>query len=202
MKETKKFVTMLLALMLALSLCGFAMAEGETDSAANTAAADALREAEDKNQALNDALTAYGKAKQEGRKQAILASLKEELDGYVAAGSMTQEQADLLLSWYADQLTQNDNGLGMGRGGRGMRNGLQNGPQNGLQNGQQNMPRNGFGRGGKHGGMNQQMPAAPGNGGSMAAPADGGNAAAPSDGGNVTAPTDGGTAEQPEGNGI
>ena len=182
MKGTRKFATMMLAMMLALSLCGFAMAEGETDSAANTAAADALKEAEEKSQALDDALTAYSTAKQESRKQARLASLKEELDGYVAAGSMTQEQADLLLSYYAEQLAQNADGMGKGRGGKGMRNGqsIQNGQngqniRNGLQNGQniqngQNMPQNGFGRGGKRGGMNQQTPAAPVDGTTSATP--------------------------------
>ena len=121
-------------------------------------------------QALNDALTAYKAAKQESRKQARLASLKEELDGYVAAGSLTQEQADLLLSYYAEQLAQNASGMGGGRGGKGMRNG-QKGTRNGqnIQNGQ-NISQNGFGRGGKHGRMNQQAPAAPQNGNSTTTP--------------------------------
>ncbi|MBR2662232.1 MAG: hypothetical protein IKE25_00815 [Clostridia bacterium] len=140
MKGMKKLATMMLAMILALSLCGFAAAEGETDStagAASSAAADAL---------------------------------KEELDGYVAAGSLTQEQADLLLSSYAEQLAQNASGMGGGRGGRGMRNG-QKGTRNGqnIQNGQ-NIPQNGFGRGGKHGRMNQQAPAAPQNGNSTTTP--------------------------------
>jgi len=56
MKETKKILSMLMALALVLSLGAFALAEGETDStagsAANTAAAEALKEAEEKSQAL------------------------------------------------------------------------------------------------------------------------------------------------------
>ena len=163
MKNMKKIATMLTALMLVLGLGAFAMAEGTTEapaaeSAAGTEAADALKEAEEKNQALNDAMTAYNNAKAESWKQARIASLKEELDAYVAAGSLTQEQADLLLSYYTEQIAQNQ---GMGRGGKGMRNGkhIQNG-QNGqdIQNGQMN----GFGRSGRQGGrFNQQAPTAP-----------------------------------------
>lgn len=151
MKNMKKIAALMMAMMLALGLGAFAMAE--TTETANTAAADALKEAEEKSQALNDALTAYNSAKTESRKQARIASLKEELDAYVAAGSLTQEQADLLLSYYAEQIAQNQ---GMGRGGKGMRNG-QNGQMNGFGKGM----RNGFGKGGRSVQPGQQAPAAP-----------------------------------------
>ena len=176
MKETKKIAAMLLALMLAVSLGALALAEGENDTTAATAAADALKQAEENSQALTDALTAYNNAKQESRKQARLASLKEELDGYVAAGSLTQEQADLLLNYFAEQIAQGNGQTGGrgNRGGKGMKNGQngmnnQNVPQNGMNgmNGQ-TLPQNGmngqkgFGRGGRHGnGMNFQAPIAP-----------------------------------------
>ena len=157
MKRTKTVVTMLLAMLMVLSLCGFAMAEGETDSATGTSTEDVLKEAEEKAQALSDALTAYNTAKQESRRKARLASLKEELDGYVAAGALTQEQADLLLNYYAEQLAQNTNSMGKGRGGKGFYNGLQNG-------------QNGLGRGGKRGGKSQQTPATPQTGSTTATP--------------------------------
>ena len=147
MKAMNKRFLMILALLLALTLGAAAFAEGTGETAAeaapaateeaaastDTATADAQTEAN----ALNDALTAYGNAKAAGRKQELLDSLKQELDSYVAAGSLTQEQADLILKYYTEQLTLN--GSGFGRGGKGTRNG-QNGK--GAQQG-------GFGRGGK-----------------------------------------------------
>ncbi len=160
MKRAKKVVTMLLALMLVLSLCGFAMAEGESDSSTDTSTENVLKEAEEKNQVLSDALAAYNTAKQESRKKARLASLKEELDKYVAAGAMTQEQADLVLSYYAEQLVQNANGIGRSRGGKGLRSGLQDGKN----------AQDGLGRGGKRGGKSQQTPTAPQSGNSTASP--------------------------------
>jgi len=182
MKETKKILSMLMALALVLSLGAFALAEGETDStagsAANTAAAEALKEAEEKSQALTDALTAYSTAKQEARKQARLTSLKEELDGYVAAGSLTQEQADLLLSYYAEQLAQNNGSTGKGRGSRGMKNGMPNGQNNQSGTNSHSAPQSGmnsqnsFGRGGRHGGgRNIQVPTAPQTDGTATSPA-------------------------------
>ena len=151
MNGMKKLGSMLLAMLLALSLCGFALAEGEADTVDTAAAADALKEAEEKSQALTDALAAYSAAKKESRMKAKLESLKQELDAYVAAGSLTQEQADLLLSYYAEQMVQNAAG-GTSRGSRNGKSG-QKIPQNGQKNG--------FGRGGRHGRMNSQTSAAP-----------------------------------------
>ena len=157
MKGTKKVIIFMLAMLLALSLCGFAMAEDEADSSSGTPTEDVLKEAEEKNQALSDALTAYKTAKQESRKKARLASLKKELDGYVAAGSLTQEQADLLLNYYAELLAQNGNDVGRGHGGKGLNNRLQKG-------------QNGLGRGSKRGGKSRQMPASPQSGNTTSSP--------------------------------
>ena len=54
----------------------------------------------DDNAALQDALDAYRSAKQDK----AVDDLEEELNGYVAAGSLTQEQADLILSNVKERL--------------------------------------------------------------------------------------------------
>lgn len=132
MKTMSKVGLMILAMALALSLGLTALAEGTTDAAPATSATD---EAQAKADALNEALTAYGNARADSRKQAYLDSLKQELDSYVAAGKLTQEQADLIYEYYVEQMTlQQNNGMGFGRGGKG---------------GQKNL--NGFGKGGRHG---------------------------------------------------
>ena len=113
--KNKKPILIVLALMIAACLSVAALAESPAETA-DTAAADAAKAAADEAQAaadaaqtetnaLNEALEAYSKAKAESRKLAILTSLKEELDSYVAAGTLTQEQADLILKYYAEQLT-------------------------------------------------------------------------------------------------
>lgn len=174
MKNMKKTGLILMALLmtLALSMAAFAEGETETQEAAGTAAAgtaveEALAAAEEakaaetaQNEALNEALTAYATAKNEARKLAWMNSLKEELDGYVAAGSLTQEQAELILNYYAVQLTQTQNGKGMGKGGKGMRN--MNGVQNSdvsTNNGNAQNP--GFGKGGRHGMKKNMTTSAP-----------------------------------------
>ena len=173
--NTKKSILIVLALMLAACLSVAALAESPADTAADTAATDAAKSAIEEAQAaadaaqteataLTEALEAYAKAKVENRKVEILAKLKEELDSYVTAGTLTQEQADLILKYYAEQMTllQNGNSVGMkngrgGKGGCGMNNGMNAGPDANSQN-------NGFG--GKNGrfGMGTQMqPQIPGN---------------------------------------
>ena len=103
----------------------------KNNNAQNTGAQQTAGEAsQTEATALNEALEAYGKAKSESRRLSILTGLKEELDGYVAAGSLTQEQADLILNYYAEQLTLQQNGAGFGRGSR-MKNDGTNGA-NGL----------------------------------------------------------------------
>ena len=170
--KSKKPILIVLALMIAACLSVAALAEGPAETA-DTAAADAAKAAADEAQAvadaaqaeataLNEALEAYSKAKAESRKLEILTSLKEELDGYVAAGTLSQEQADLILKYYAEQLTlmqQNGTGVGRGgkcgRGGKGFGNVLMNGTTSGNDvNGQ-----NGFG--GRHGRFGNTVPNQP-----------------------------------------
>lgn len=129
--KSKKSILIVLALMIAACLSVAALAEEPAEIAADTAAADAVKAAAEEAQAaadaaqaestaLTEALEAYSKAKAESRKLEVLTSLKEELDGYVADGALTQVQADLILKYYAEQLTlMQQNGTGFGRGGRG-----------------------------------------------------------------------------------
>ena len=137
MTKNWKLTSLILALVFALALGVTALAESPAETPADSTAADAAKSAIEEAQAaadaaqaestaLNEALEAYDKAKSESRKLAILTSLKEELDSYVAAGSLTQEQADLILKYYAEQLTLQQNGTGCGKGGR-MKNGNVNG---------------------------------------------------------------------------
>ena len=110
--KSKKSILIVLALMIAACLSVAALAEEPAEIAADTAQAEST--------ALTEALEAYSKAKAESRKLEVLTSLKEELDGYVADGALTQEQADLILKYYAEQLTlMQQNGTGFGRDGRG-----------------------------------------------------------------------------------
>ena len=81
----KRILISLLALMLALSLSLAAMAEG-TDTAADTVTDTAT--------ALQEAQTAYNAAKKTGR----MTDYESELKTMVEAGTLTQEQADLLLT--------------------------------------------------------------------------------------------------------
>ena len=164
MTKNWKLTSLILALVLALGVTALAESPAETpaDSTASNAVKSAIEDAQAaadaaqaESTALNEALEAYGKAKSESRKLAILTSLKEELDGYVAAGSLTQEQADLILKYYAEQLTNQQNGTGFGKGGR-----IKN-RNNGLTNGQDNtnslnIPGGKGGRGG-HGRFSQQQ---------------------------------------------
>ena len=70
-------------------------------------------------ESLNDAL----KALHEARQAAHTDELKAELDEYVAAGKLTQDQADLIYKYYVEQMTLLGNsGKGFGRGGKGGRN--------------------------------------------------------------------------------
>ena len=126
-----------------------ALAEGTGDPVPETpAAGTAVDEIQAKANALNEALTAYSNAKADSRKQAYLDSLKQELDTYVAAGKLTQDQADLIYEYYVEQMTLlGNNGKGFGSGGIGGRNGQNN----------QGMNQNGFGKGGRHGRFGNTM---------------------------------------------
>ena len=153
-----------LALALVMGVVAFAeTAELATDpvpavteeAPAEEAAAET--EKTDDNAALQDALEAYRRARESKR----VDDLTEELNGYVEAGSMTQEQADLILNSMKERLAAKNgecpncgyqfqnNAPQMGgqkgqRGGRmlqgGQMPGIQaqpNGPMNGQQQGPQ-----------------------------------------------------------------
>lgn len=128
-------------------------------TAPQEAAPEAAQSAED---ALNEAYDAYAKARRSARNQARLDALKTELDGYVAAGSMTQEQADLILKSATEQSTAQGtktnrrgrmpgNGQTRGKGGRNVQPGQMPGMGNcnpGTTNsGNGMMPRENNGRG-------------------------------------------------------
>ncbi len=152
MKNLKRTVLMILALMTAICLSIAAFAEdaaetpAETVLAAETASVDAAQASAD---ALNEALAAYSSAKAESRNREYLDSLKQELDGFVEAGKLTRDQADLILKYYTEQVTLRQNGPDGGIGGRGGRG-------SGFGNGRNG--RNGMGFGGGKGGRFGQRP--------------------------------------------
>ena len=149
MKTLSKLGLMILAIALALSLGLTALAEGTADPVPEMpVAGTAVDETQAKANALNEALTAYSNAKADSRKQAYLDSLKQELDAYVAAGKLTQAQADLIYEYYVEQMTlMGNSGKGFGHDGKGGRNGQNN----------QEMNQNGFGKGGRHGRFGNTM---------------------------------------------
>jgi len=126
-----------------------------TEEAPNEGAAPETEKADD-NAALQDALEAYRSA----RESKCVDDLTEELNGYVEAGTMTQEQADLILNSVKERLAAKNgecpncgyqfqnNAPRMGgqkdqRGGRIMQGGRMPGYQtqpNGPMNGQQQTP--------------------------------------------------------------
>ncbi|MBR2698120.1 MAG: hypothetical protein IKE76_05955 [Clostridia bacterium] len=97
---------------------------------------------------LQQAYDAYRAAKQSGRQEA----LEDELKGYVEAGKLTQEQADLILKDYKEREAlrngtcpncgyQFENGMGKGgrmNGGKGMKGGMNRG-KGGRMNGGRGM---------------------------------------------------------------
>ena len=150
MKQFYSGMLVMLALALALVLGVVALAESvegeatqpavtEEAPAAETPAAEASSEDA---AALQEALDAYNSARQSSRTE----SLEVELDGYVASGKMTREQADLVLKHYKDQEAlrngvcpncgyQFQNNGGFGRGGRmnGGKGGRTNGGRGGMR---------------------------------------------------------------------
>ena len=131
-QETEGYAAYLKAMYLTAEGNPSAEAAPETQTE-NGAVTEAQAEAD----ALKEALEAYAKAKAESRVQSVLDALKEELDALVAAGKLTQEQADLILKYYNEQQSlrngtcpncgyafQNNGGFGKGgrmggKGGRG-----------------------------------------------------------------------------------
>ena len=159
------FIGIALALALVMGVVAFAeTAEPATDpvpavteeAPTEEAAPAAEAEKTDDNAALQEALEAYRSARESKR----VDDLTEELNGYVEAGTMTQEQADLILNSVKERLAAKNgecpncgyqfqnNAPRMGgqkgqRGGRMMWGGQMNGQmpqQNGPMNGQQQAP--------------------------------------------------------------
>ena len=134
--------------------------EASAEEAAPEAPADEAAKADD-NAALQEALEAWRSARESKR----VDDLTEELNGYVEAGTMTQEQADLILNSVKERMAakngecpncgyqfQNKGGRMGGQkgqhGGRMMQGGQMNGQMpgnqaqpNGPMNGQQQSPR-------------------------------------------------------------
>lgn len=117
-------------------------AAGDLEAQAEAPAADDAQAPADEaqstqdNTALQDALQAYREARQSSHEQ----ELQDELDGYVAAGKLTQEQADLIMNYYKERQSmrngtcpscgyqfQNGNGGRMNGNGRGGKGGRMNG---------------------------------------------------------------------------
>ena len=114
--------------------------------------------------ALQDAMNAYRSARQESRQAARKAALEEELKGYVEAGKLTQEQADLILKDYETRAQQranarNDQFAYGGRGGRmnGGKGGRMDGNMGGGKGGRMNGGKGGRMGGCMMGGMNDPM---------------------------------------------
>jgi len=154
------FSSMMIALALALALVMGVVALAEnaepttdlpaasdlqtpTEAPQDSAATDTQNDT-----ALQDALKAYNEARESGREQ----SLQEELDGYVAAGKLTQEQADLIMNHYKEREALS-NGVCPNCGYQ-----FQNG-KGGRMNGGNGFGRGGKGMGGKggRGGFGRQM---------------------------------------------
>ena len=144
----KKFVG--IALVLALALSTAAMAEGTTDpipaaevpaveAQAPTEEATETPDTKDEQKALKEAMDAYRAAKQDK----AVDDLEAELKSYVEAGSLTQEQADLILKNVKERIAEKNGecpncGYQFSKGGKGQRGGMMGGQQRGgMMGGQQ-----------------------------------------------------------------
>ena len=121
MKQSIRKISLIAAAVLALTAAAAAFAEEageppvpaasseaaqtqtalEAEAVPSPAAADESSSQETDAQALLQALEAYRTAKQAER----TADLQKELAAYVENGSLTQEQADLILQYYQQRLT-------------------------------------------------------------------------------------------------
>jgi len=164
----KKFVG--IALVLALALSTAAMAEGTTDpipatevpSVETQAPAEEASEAsatpeqtEDEHKALQDAMDAYRAAKQDEAE--AMDDLEAELKGYVEAGSLTQEQADLILKNVKERIAEKNGecpncGYQFSKGGKRQRGAMMGGQHQNRDQQRGQMPGN------QMPGMNGQMP--------------------------------------------
>ena len=161
------FCKILIPLALVLALAASVVALAENTEAETTAPPDAaeqkLPEAEqsDEDAALRDALSAYNAAKKASR----LAALEEELKGYVEAGKLTQDQADLILKYCSERQSMGVDGR-MDRGDQ-----LEGGsgqPEHGRSQGKGGRMNPGQGTGGSktpHGAAGRQRTSGRGNAG-------------------------------------
>ena len=131
--------TLIITLALALALGTAAMAETVPTEAAAVASTEEVvqeqataGETDDSEASVTfeDALKALRDARQEARQD----ELKAELDGYVAAGKLTQEQADVILKQFSYKTDQKQGQKHNRRGDRQRGHGWQ---QNGKQGGNQ-----------------------------------------------------------------
>ena len=143
----KKTIGIALAMALILSFAAYAEEPAPatdpipaaTEEATETTPAEAPTDPEkpDNENALQDALDAYRAAKQ----NKAVEDLEAELKGYVEAGVLTQEQADLILQHAKDRQTAKEGGPRQGGRQHGQRMPGQQGdsqqPKNGQQRGNQ-----------------------------------------------------------------
>ena len=142
----KKFVG--IALVLALALSTAAMAEGTTEPVpatevpaveAQVPAEEAAKApaTEDEQKALKEAMDAYRAAKQDK----AVDDLEAELKGYVEAGSLTQEQVELILKNVKERIAEKNGecpncGYQFSNGGKGQRGSMMGGQRGRQQRGQ------------------------------------------------------------------
>ena len=118
----------------------------EETTAESSATEDAAAQNVDDSAALQEAMEAYRAAKESER----VDTLTEELNGYVAAGKLTQEQADLILNSVKERMAAKNGecpNCGYAFQNKGGRMGGQRGQFGGNSQ-----------RGGRMGWMNGQMP--------------------------------------------
>ena len=123
-KKSQKWGALILAALLAFGLWAGAVAEetsappaetGETAAPQEDAAAeDTAAQAE----ALKEALEAWQNARGGSKKRVRPDTLKQELDSLVAAGKLTQAQADLIQQYYADRQASRKGSPAAGQGRR------------------------------------------------------------------------------------
>ncbi|MBO4299644.1 MAG: hypothetical protein J5998_12700 [Clostridia bacterium] len=91
---------LIFALVAAMILSIAALAEGSTETPEVPAIEETQPSEEQsaEDAALQEALDAYRATRQESKREA----LEAELNGYVASGKLTQEQADLILNYYQE----------------------------------------------------------------------------------------------------
>ena len=178
MKNTKKTWMATLALASILSLSIPAFAETATETTENPAAVEetttpaedtaTTEEAQSSDTALMEAYAAYAEARYNAKVQKRQEALKTELDGYVEAGNMTREQADLILNAEAERSAAR-------KEARNGKNGSCTGMPKSMNGQPGKMPGNG-GRNGRNNRMN------PGMGNSKSVPQNGNNGMMPQNG--------------------